>query len=69
MNALEIIAQEVARLTVEKATFQALYLEEVQKREALETQLEELKNQQQEGTEGEEENDNRIYSKKQILEI
>lgn len=54
MNALEIIAQDVARLTVEKATFQALYLEEVQKREALEKQLEELKNQlehkQQEGT-------------------
>lgn len=57
MNALEIIAQDVARLTLEKATFQALYLEEVQKREALETQLEELKNQleprQQEGTVGE----------------
>ena len=57
MNALEIIAQDVARLTVEKATFQALYLEEVQKREALEKQLEELKNQlepkQQEGTVGE----------------
>lgn len=54
MNALEIIAQDVARITLEKATFQALYLEEVQKREALETQLEELKNQlepkQQEGT-------------------
>ncbi len=54
MNALEIIAQDVARLTVERSTFQALYLEEVQKREALETQLEELKNQlepkQQEGT-------------------
>nr|DAS66024.1 MAG TPA: hypothetical protein [Caudoviricetes sp.] len=57
MNALEIIAQDVARLTVERSTFQALYLEEVQKREALETQLEELKNQlehkQQEGTVGE----------------
>lgn len=57
MNALEIIAQDVARLTVEKATFQALYLEEVQKREALETQLEELKNQleprQQDGAVGE----------------
>lgn len=54
MNALEIIAQDVARITLEKATFQALYLEEVQKREALEKQLEELKNQlepkQQEGT-------------------
>ena len=54
MNALEIIAQDVARLTLEKATFQALYLEEEQKREALEKQLEELKNQlepkQQEGT-------------------
>ena len=54
MNALEIIAQDVARLTVERSTFQALYLEEVQKREALETQLEEVKNQlepkQQEGT-------------------
>ena len=54
MNALEIIAQDVARVTLEKATFQALYLEEVQKREALEKQLEELKNQlehkQQEGT-------------------
>lgn len=54
MNALEIIAQDVARLTVERSTFQALYLEEVQKREALETQLEELKNRlepkQQEGT-------------------
>lgn len=54
MNALEIIAQDVARLTLEKATFQALYLEEAQKREALEKQLEELKNQlepkQQEGT-------------------
>ena len=54
MNALEIIAQDVARLTVERSTFQALYLEEVQKREALETQLEELKKQlepkQQEGT-------------------
>ena len=57
MNALEIIAQDVARLTVERSTFQALYMEEVQKREALETQLEELKNQfepkQQEGTVGE----------------
>lgn len=57
MNALEIIAQDVARLTVEKSTFQALYLEEVQKREVLEKQLEELKNQlepkQQEGTVGE----------------
>lgn len=56
MNALEIIAQDVARLTLEKATFQALYLEEVQKREVLEKQLEELKNQlepkQQEGTVG-----------------
>lgn len=54
MNALEIIAQDVARLTVEKSTFQALYLEEVQKREELEKQLEELKNQlepkKQEGT-------------------
>lgn len=54
MNALEIIAQDVARLTVEKSTFQALYLEEVQKREALEKQIEELKNQletkKQEGT-------------------
>lgn len=54
MNALEIIAQDVARLTVEKSTFQALYLEEVQKREALENQLEELNNQletkQEEGT-------------------
>ena len=47
MNALEIIAQDVARLTVERSTFQSLYLEEVQKREALETQLEELKNQLQ----------------------
>ena len=45
MNALEIIAQDVARLTLEKATFQALYLEEAQKK-----QLEELKNQNQEGT-------------------
>ena len=45
MNALEIIAQDVARLTLEKSTFQALYLEEVQKREALEKQIEELKNQ------------------------
>ncbi|MBZ1354014.1 hypothetical protein LPB406_10905 [Streptococcus sp. LPB0406] len=53
MNALEIIAQDVARLTLEKATIQALYLEEVQKREALEKQIEELKNQQQEGTVGE----------------
>ena len=57
MNALEIIAQDVARLPVKRSTFQALYLEEVQKREALETQLEELKNQlepkQQEGTVGE----------------
>lgn len=57
MNALEIIAQDVARLTVERSTFQELYLEEVQKREALETQLEELKNQleprQQDGTVGE----------------
>lgn len=54
MNALEIIAQDVTRLTLEKATFQAAYLEEVQKREALEKQLEELKNQlkpkKQEGT-------------------
>ena len=54
MNALEIIAQDVARLTVEKSTFQALYLEEVQNREELEKQLEELKNQlktkQQEGS-------------------
>ncbi len=54
MNALEIIAQDVARLTVEKSTFQVLYLEEVQKREALEKQIEELKNQletkKQEGT-------------------
>lgn len=53
MNALEIIAQDVARLTVERSTFQELYLEEVQKREALEKQLEELKNKQQEGTVGE----------------
>lgn len=45
MNALEIIAQDVARLTVERSTFQALYLEEVQNREELEKQLEELKNQ------------------------
>lgn len=45
MNALEIIAQDVARLTVERSTFQVLYLEEVQKREELEKQLEELKNQ------------------------
>lgn len=45
MNALEIIAQDVARLTVERSTFQALYLEEVQKREELEKQIEELKNQ------------------------
>ena len=43
MNALEIIAQDVARLTVERSTFQVLYLEEVQKREELEKQLEELK--------------------------
>lgn len=54
MNALEIIAQDVARLTVERSTFQALYMEEVQQREALEKQLEELKNQletkQQEGS-------------------
>lgn len=54
MNALEIIAQDVARLTVEKSTFQALYLEELQKREALEKQIEELKSQlehkQQEGS-------------------
>lgn len=50
MNALEIIAQDVARITLEKATFQALYLEEAQKREALEQQIEELKNQQQEGS-------------------
>ena len=53
MNALEIIAQDVARLTVGKSTFQALYLEEVQNREELEKQIEELKNQletkQQEG--------------------
>ena len=57
MNALEIIAQDVARLALEKSTFQALYLEEVQKRETLEKQLEELKNQleprQQDGTVGE----------------
>lgn len=56
MNALEIIAQDVARLTVERSTFQALYLEEVQKREELEKQLEELKNQlvtkNQDGTVG-----------------
>ena len=45
MNTLEIIAQDVARLTVERSTFQALYLEEVQKREELEKQIEELKNQ------------------------
>lgn len=45
MNALEIIAQDVARLTVEKSTFQALYLEGEQKREELEKQIEELKNQ------------------------
>lgn len=45
MNALEIIAQDVTRLTLEKATFQAAYLEEVQNREKLEKQLEELKNQ------------------------
>lgn len=57
MDVLEIIAQDVARLTVEKSTFQALYLEEVQKREALEKQLEELNNQletkNQDGTVGE----------------
>lgn len=57
MNALEIIAQDVARLTVERSTFQALYLEEVQKREELEKQIEELKNQlepnNQDGTVGE----------------
>ncbi len=56
MNALEIIAQDVARLTIEKSTIQALYLEEVQKREELEKQLEELKNQlvtkNQDGTVG-----------------
>ena len=56
MNALETIAQDVARLTVERSTFQALYLEEVQKREELEKQLEELKNQlvtkNQDGTVG-----------------
>lgn len=52
MNALEIMAQDVARLTLEKSTFQSLYLEEVQKREELEKQLEDLKNQQQEGTVG-----------------
>lgn len=45
MNALEIIAQDVTRLTLEKATFQAAYLEEVQNREELEKQIEELKNQ------------------------
>ena len=54
MNALEIIAQDVTRLTLEKATFQAAYLEEVQNREELEKQLQELKNQlepkKQEGT-------------------
>ncbi|MCY7070383.1 hypothetical protein [Streptococcus oralis] len=54
MNALEIIAQDVARLTVERSTFQVLYLEEVKKREVLEKQIEELKNQlehkQQEGS-------------------
>lgn len=54
MNALEIIAQDVTRLTLEKATFQAAYLEEVQKCEELEKQIEELKNQlehkQQEGS-------------------
>ena len=54
MNALEIIAQDVARLTLERSTFQALYLEEVQKREVLEKQIEELKSQlehqQQEGS-------------------
>lgn len=57
MNALEIIAQDVARLTVERSTFQVLYLEEVQKCEELEKQLEELKNQletkNQDGTVGE----------------
>lgn len=57
MNALEIIVQDVARLTVERSTFQALYLEEVQKREELEKQIEELKNQletkSQDGTVGE----------------
>ena len=57
MNVLEIIAQDVARLTVEKSTFHSLYLEEVQKREELEKQLEELKNQletkNQDGTVGE----------------
>ena len=53
MNALEIIAQDVARITLEKATVQAMYLEEVQKRKELEKQLEELKNKQQEGTVGE----------------
>ena len=56
MNALEIIAQDVTRLTIEKSTIQALYLEEVQKREELEKQLEELKNQlvtkNQDGTVG-----------------
>lgn len=56
MNALEIIAQDAARLTIEKSTIQALYLEEVQKREELEKQLEELKNQlvtkNQDGTVG-----------------
>lgn len=54
MNALEIIAQDVARITLEKSTFQALYLEEAQKREELEKKIEELENQlehkQQEGT-------------------
>jgi len=45
MNALEIIAQDVARLTVEKSTFQLLSREEVQRREELEKQLEELKDQ------------------------
>ena len=57
MNTLEIIAQDVARLTVERSTFQALYLEEVQNREELEKQIEELKNQletkNQDGTVGE----------------
>ena len=53
MNALEIIAQDVARLTLEKATFQSLYLEEVQKRETLEKQLNQLEPKQQEGTVGE----------------
>lgn len=47
MNVLEIIAQDVARLTLEKSTFHALYLEEVQKRKELEKQLE---TKQQEGS-------------------